>query len=190
MPAPDVEILVLKALYDHLKITATGPDPRIARDLLDKNVGKIIVWSETIEIYLLRQTSDGAVEAAAGAAPRPDDKLTLGWQPKPFVAVKGVTHAPAHRSQFAPQARDALLEAIAKARAWIDELVEGKVSRFAEIAKREGKGERQIRLLAPLAFVAPKIVQSIVEGTAPIYTVTELAKSVPWTWVERGCNLN
>ena len=37
------------------------------------------------------------------------------------------------------ESRDALLMAIAKARAWVDDLVEGRAASFAEIAKSEGK---------------------------------------------------
>ena len=77
-----------------------------------------------------------------------------------------------------PDARDALLNAIAKARRWIDAITTGKVKSFDDIAMKEKKVERHIRLLAPLAFVAPSIVQSIIEGTGPVnLTVTELAKS-------------
>lgn len=50
------------------------------------------------------------------------------------------------------------LAAIAKARAWIDDIVDGRVASFAEIAEREGKVQRHIRLLAPLAFVSPKLI--------------------------------
>lgn len=53
------------------------------------------------------------------------------------------------------QSRNLLLTAIAKARGWIDDLVEGRKS-FEEIANREGKVVRYIQLLAPLAFVSPK----------------------------------
>jgi hypothetical protein len=82
-----------------------------------------------------------------------------------------------------PAARDALLNAIAKARRWIDGITIGKVKSFDEIATKEKKVERHIRLLAPLAFVAPSIVQSIIEGTAPAHlTVTELAKSSAHSW--------
>jgi site-specific DNA recombinase len=35
------------------------------------------------------------------------------------------------------------------------------------IARREGKVERHIRLLAPLAFVSPRIVSALLDGTAP-----------------------
>jgi len=57
------------------------------------------------------------------------------------------------------------------------------VKSFAEIATKENKVERHIRLLAPLAFVAPSIVQSIIDGTAPAnLTITELAKSSAHSW--------
>jgi Protein of unknown function (DUF692) len=82
-----------------------------------------------------------------------------------------------------PETRDALLEAIAKARAWIDDLVEGRVNSLAEIASRERKVERHVRLLAPLAFVAPQLVSSIIEGAAPAdVTVTGLANGLQFSW--------
>ena len=61
--------------------------------------------------------------------------------------------------------RDTLLTAIAKARSWIDDIVDARVSSFAEIAQLErAKVERHIRLLALLAFVSPKIIADIVDG--------------------------
>jgi hypothetical protein len=39
----------------------------------------------------------------------------------------------------------------------------------------EGKVERHIRLLAPLAFVSPNIISTIIDGAAPSIGVTELA---------------
>ena len=85
-----------------------------------------------------------------------------------------------------PENRDALLAAIAKARQWIDDLRLGRAATLAEIATREGVGERYVRLLAPLAFVAPRLVAAIADGTAPAdLTVTGLAKSVPYGWAEQ-----
>ena len=84
------------------------------------------------------------------------------------------------------KSRDALLTAIAKARAWIDDLVKGQVSSFAEIAEREGKVERHIRFLVPLAFVSPQLITAIIEGSAQSdITATELVKSLPYSWVEQ-----
>jgi hypothetical protein len=53
------------------------------------------------------------------------------------------------------------------ARKWIEDLRLGRVASLAEIADRESLGERYVRLLVPLAFVAPRIVAAIADGTAP-----------------------
>jgi site-specific DNA recombinase len=56
-----------------------------------------------------------------------------------------------------------------------------------EIADREGAGERHVRLLAPLAFVSPRIVAAIADSSAPAdLTVTGLAKALPYSWAEQG----
>ncbi len=89
-----------------------------------------------------------------------------------------------------PDSRDALLTAIVKARGWIDDIWLGRIASFAEIAKREAQGERHIRLLAPLAFVSPRIIAAIVDGTAPAdLTVTGLAKALPYSWAEQEQSL-
>src|SRR6202045_2864933 len=53
--------------------------------------------------------------------------------------------------------------AIAKARGWVDDIRLGRIASFAGIAEREAQGERHIRLLAPLAFLSPRIIAAIVE---------------------------
>jgi ABC-type nitrate/sulfonate/bicarbonate transport system substrate-binding protein len=85
-----------------------------------------------------------------------------------------------------PETREALLAAIAKARSWIEDLRLGRVATFAEIAEREGLGERHIRLLAPLAFAAPRVIAMIADGTAPAdLTVTGLAKALQYSWAQQ-----
>jgi site-specific DNA recombinase len=67
----------------------------------------------------------------------------------------------------------------------MDDLVEGRVSFFQEIAKSEGKVERHIRYVAPLAYLSPRIVEAIENGTAPAdLTVTSLARALPHGWAE------
>src|SRR5258705_8201423 len=75
------------------------------------------------------------------------------------------------------------LLAIVKARTWIDDLVSGRVQSFAEIAQHEGKVERHVRLLAPLAFTPPGMLAAIIAGAAPSdLTVTALAQTIPNAW--------
>ncbi len=74
------------------------------------------------------------------------------------------------------------LLAIGKARLWIKEITDGTT--VAAIARREDKSERQIRLLAPLAFVPPKMVTGIISRTGSPQTVTNLAGNVPLYWLK------
>jgi len=53
----------------------------------------------------------------------------------------------------------------------------------AEIARREGRGERQLRLLMPLAFTPPATVRRLAAGTMSPATVTEFARRVPLVWI-------
>ena len=104
---------------------------------------------------------------------------SLGWVREQFP------QGPHARTGNA-QTRDVLLGAIGRARIWIRDLTDGRVSSFEEIACREGKGDRHVRLLASLAFVSPRIVAAIVDGNAPAgLTVTGLARALPAGWAEQ-----
>jgi hypothetical protein len=85
-----------------------------------------------------------------------------------------------------PSRREALLIAIAKARKWVDDVACGRAVSFAAIAHREGKVERHVRLLAPLAFLSPRIVSALLDGSAPAdLTVTTLVRALPHSWAEQ-----
>ena len=112
--------------------------------------------------------------------------ITVPWTSPVPAAVKGIVHVPAHNTPITPSRRAALLMAIAKARNWVDELANGCVGSFAVLARREGKLERHIRLLAALAFVSPRIVSALLEGCAPVdLTLTKFVRALPWSWAEQ-----
>jgi len=121
--------------------------------------------------------------AASGPTSTP---LVLPWKAPAFVAVKDIVHTPTAVPPMAPKARDALLAAIAKARDWIEELRLGRVATLAEITECEGFGERHVRVLAPLAFVAPRVIAAIADRSVAGYaTVTGLAQRLPDSWAEQ-----
>ena len=107
--------------------------------------------------------------------------ISLPWTVPAFSSVKGVLHQPEAKPTLKQETSDAILLAVAKARSWIDHLASGRVQSFAEIAEREGKVERHIRLLASLAFIPPRTLAAIIDGTGPHdATVTALAQAVPY----------
>jgi site-specific DNA recombinase len=116
--------------------------------------------------------------------------MTLPWTSPNHTAVKGVIHMPVEHQPLKSERRDALLIAIAKARRWIKDLTEGRAASFAEIAAGEGKVERLIRMRASLAFLSPRIIAAIVDGSAPAdLTVTRLANALPHAWAEQECQI-
>ena len=61
----------------------------------------------------------------------------------------------------------ALLKAVARSRAWFEELASGRVRSLADIARRESIAQRYVERLSRLSFVAPRIVEAICQGRQP-----------------------
>jgi DNA invertase Pin-like site-specific DNA recombinase len=179
--APEIECKIVEMVRTHLKAQKLpqGSIPNDDRSLIEQCVDKIMVKAGTIEIRLARRPGSPSTGKRA-AAPAP---LTLAWSSSKSEALKGIIHSPPEKTTLNPDQQNALLLAIAKARSWVEDLAEGSVTSLAEIAQREGKVERHIRLLAPLAFVSPGIISRIVDGKLRI-TVTELARSTSHCWMD------
>jgi hypothetical protein len=79
----------------------------------------------------------------------------------------------------------ALLKAVARGHRWFHELASGTTASIREIAKREGVYDSYVKRLIPLALLAPKIVQSICDGSQPATLTAEVLKHAPlpieWT---------
>jgi hypothetical protein len=171
---------------------AYGPQhpPGLAdHDLIEHHVERVTVSSQALEVHLLpvgataaqREEPDTTHEPGAGERPGPT--LVLPFAAPSFAAAKGILHAPSAKPAMTLENRDTLLAAIVKARRWIDDVKLGHLASFAAIADREGQGERYIRQLANLAFVSPRIIAAIIDGTAPAdLTVTSLATALPYSW--------
>jgi site-specific DNA recombinase len=192
VPAAEIEVLISAALRRHLQ--ANGTDAFDGdRELVERHVERVTLNRKHIQLQL-RQIGDAPVQTDADEdASRPVSEqpqgtvnVTIPWTSTVQAAVKGIIHVPAHNTPMTPSRRDALLMAIAKARNWADELARGRVGSFAVLARREGKVERHIRLLVPLAFLSPRIVSGLLDGTAPAgLTITALARALPWSWAEQ-----
>jgi hypothetical protein len=80
-------------------------------------------------------------------------------------------------------------DAIAKARRWIRDVARG--DNLADIAHREGMPERDVRRIARLAFVSPRIITAIMDGTAPAgITATALVGKLSYSLAEQEQSLS
>jgi len=195
VPAAELEALVLAALRNHLNAGSGSRQlPDNDRDLVARHIERVTLTPNAIKLRLLEivegmpQELDGH-DTASHASGRPSSgvrTITVPLSSPVPDSVKGIVHLPAHNTPIRADRREALLISIAKARNWIGDLTHGRVASFAAIARREGKVERHIRLLAPLAFLSPRIVSAVLDGTAPAdLTVTRVARALPYSWAEQ-----
>jgi site-specific DNA recombinase len=78
-----------------------------------------------------------------------------------------------------------LLKAVARAQRWFDDISTGRASSLAAIAARERLTARYVGRLIRLAFLAPDIVESIVEGRQPTTLAAEALTrriELPLSW--------
>jgi hypothetical protein len=196
VPAAEVEELVITALRRHLQPSGSevqsGPDNE--RELIDHHVERAMLTARHITLQLRQsvnapgepQPHDGSGDPASGPRSPGVNTITIPWAGVVPASRKGIVHVPAHNTPMQPTRRDALLIAIAKARKWVADLARGRATSFATIARQEGKVERHIKVLIALAFVSPRIVSAIIDGTAPAgLTVTALARALPYSWAEQ-----
>jgi site-specific DNA recombinase len=64
-------------------------------------------------------------------------------------------------------ARERLIKAILRGRAWLNELVSGAVTDTVQIAVRERCSVRSVNMTVSLGFLAPSIVKAVFQGTLP-----------------------
>jgi hypothetical protein len=79
-----------------------------------------------------------------------------------------------------------LVKAIARGRAWYELVVAGEALGRRSIAKRLGLDERYVARILNCAFLAPDIVEAILNGTQPSdLTLEKLRQRLPANWAEQ-----
>jgi site-specific DNA recombinase len=155
---------VIRAVRDHLDANSPGDreTPVAERDLVERHVERVIVQPQSLEMHFFSrpaleagQEENDAQTESQGA---PSPIVSVPWAATPIEQAKGILHSPASKPAMSDENRDMLLTAIAKARAWIDDLAEGHAASFAQIAdERERRSAisgfwRRSRLFRQLLF--------------------------------------
>jgi hypothetical protein len=132
VPAHEIEIAVLGAVRARLRQDGSveAETPETDRDLIEQQVQRVIVKPQLIEVALVSQhfadpTGEGLGPSARLPETGPLPVLRLPWTGLNGTTVKGIVHPPsADKETIVPANRDVLLSAIAKARAWVEDLPE------------------------------------------------------------------
>lgn len=169
VPAPEIEAVI----EGFVRSRAVDPHGEV-RQLIKAQIGKITIRDASLEVELLSRDN-----GEPAADPRSRQIVSLPWSKRPSSAVKGIISTSSTAAPADTKVNAAILAGIAKAKRWVAALIDG--ASLPEIARGEGKGERQIRLLIPLAFIPPNRLSGLIEGRPP-QTLTDLARSVPLLW--------
>ena len=89
-------------------------------------------------------------------------------------------------SRMSAKVEPALVKLVARAHCWFEDLVSGRAASMVEIGKREKIGKRHVSEIIRLAFLAPDIVEQIVNGVQPpeltAQTLLQKSTRLPLDW--------
>ena len=177
VPAAEVEAFVIAALRNHLSASDAGEQlPENDLELLERHLERATLTPKHLELRL-RQTVEPA-EANDAAIKDPSARrmadvatITVPWTRPLPAAVKGIIHVPAHNTPMRPSRREGLLIAIAKARSWVDELVNGRVGSFGHAcqARRKGRAAHPAAAAARIRFTTNRLEHPRRDGAGGSY---------------------
>ena len=182
--AAEIEGIVVKSLNEHLIARKEKPAYSIAQPVDHKtmldHVTRIDVHEDRITVQL---RSDDADETSDSSD---DHSLSIPWQKPPSKRARqillphGLTRRDVRPERTERRAR--LVNAIARGRRWLDEIVSGLITDIEQIAARERCSVRQVNMTISLAFLAPDLVRAAVEGRLPRGIGVERLRDAPAEW--------
>jgi site-specific DNA recombinase len=170
----------------------SSPPLQEARDFLKTIIKRVDIEPGQISITIL---SDGlcrslGIESNGPSTVPSDHTLKLPFE----LRRRGVEARLilGGEPQQPPEIDPLLVETIARAMNWLSRLTSEKGITTAELARRDGVDDGEISRILPLAFLAPDIVEAIVQGRHPVAltaTFLKRLKPLPSSWIEQKLRL-
>jgi DNA invertase Pin-like site-specific DNA recombinase len=185
VPAEDIEQAVITAIRTWL--TQKGHSDAAVDDikiLIRTHVAKVVVRSAQLDIAL--QSVDRSLLPADGAEFADSQViLTIPWSRPSAIRHREILRSEATLGSNRPirsEARSRLLAGIARGRRWLDQIRDGIIPDWVAIAAREDLSEKTVRSVLSLAFLAPDIVQAVIDGRLPRgFGISQLT-DLPMAW--------
>jgi hypothetical protein len=140
-----------------------------SRQLLRASLRNVLIYDDRIEILLgsteLRQNTQRQSEEPAKSPADPEDGICL-TVPAKRMRRDGAVHLiiPASASMPTQNSRPALIKAVARGRAWYDQIIAGHLPDLKSLARKTGLTAYYVKNVLSCAFLAPDIVEAILDG--------------------------
>ncbi len=164
-----------------------GSDPGDALAAADGDVDAIadlvscvVITENEVVIELIELNGDDS-------ASRP---IRLPWskpssRPRRMPSSRSSRTMQGRRSPSARDVRTNILDGLAKGRRWLQELTSDPSASLEAIAVREDRSPRSVGMVLSLSFLAPSIVQAIIDGALPRGIGMTRLTDLPMDWAEQ-----
>jgi hypothetical protein len=177
------EPIVERALFEAVQAAASGARARAPR--LPCSGASSRTAATACPQATRSRTAPAIATTSPASWPKAESTTPARCRAWPRPRSRPSSSAAAERRPMRPEARARLLEAIAKARRWLDGLLVGRFTSTAEIARHERCSERSVRIALSLAFLAPAIVRAAVDGRLPYGLTASSFSELPMRWEEQ-----
>jgi site-specific DNA recombinase len=165
------------------------------QQLLRSAVKRIVVHNDRIEIEInkpaLRQTVLGISEEDTQPSNDPDEVVVIAATAQ-LKRCGGEVRliVPPDSPGVPPHSVPSLIRAISRAHAWVDRILRGEIVHQRSIGKETGLDERYISRIIPLAFLAPDLIEAILEGRQPAHlSLDTCLGNIPDDWNKQRAQL-
>ena len=171
--------------------------PTVVQNFVRKVVQRIVVHPDRIEVEVgkekLRAALTGERHASSRTATQESEQglsdvihLDIEARVKRCGGEMRLVFPPDHPGQAPSHPPSSLLKALARGRQWHEWMVAGEVSGQRAIAQRLGLNERYVGRVLECAFLAPDILEAILDGRQPPdLTFKKLTHGLPLSWIEQ-----
>jgi DNA invertase Pin-like site-specific DNA recombinase len=216
IPAGEIEKVVMQEIKDFVsnsnniqpllkesnihkqKALLNNPADKIDKQFIRTILSKVVIYKEKVEITICKNQLLKALEAVAYNTDFPEE---IKEETKsPIILIKNVKiTATANNGSVLiltdsdikqPEINPILVKAIAKSYLWNKQILSGEVKNGAEVQKRENlKSYGYVANILDLRFLAPNIIESILNGTQPkSLTIKDLFKIKTLNWGKQILN--
>jgi hypothetical protein len=153
------------------------------RELVRSMVDRIVIHHDSVEITLKVKEMDDTIDGDNQSKSLKTLRLALPParpRERKQILVPGTSGTQPRRVD------QALMLALARARSWMRRLRQGEFVDTTEIAHRFGLSDAHVRRLLRFAYLAPDIMEAIIEGRQPrALTVKLLLRGIPLDWADQ-----